>query len=122
MTKKDSDKNQAMGTARDYAKQNIQEVKKAQENFLNAMAQAQASFYKSTGLAQEEDVDEFNNKTLDYIKSNLESGYELATKLVDVTDVSEAVDLQNEYVRKQLQSYTEQAQELTDLLMNTQKK
>ncbi len=108
-------------TARDYAKKNIREVKAAQENFLEAMSQAQAQFLQSAGMSTPSDGNDFNDKALNYMKTNMETGFELATKLVDATDVSEAVELQNEYVRKQLETYTEQAQELSDLIITTPK-
>jgi len=107
--------------ARDYAKKNIQEVKAAQENFLEAMNNAQASFFQSAGLSNQGDANDFNSKAFDFMKANIESGFDLANKLVDATDVSEAVELQNEYVRKQLEIYTEQAEDLSDLIIATPK-
>ena len=109
-------------TAREYAKQNIEQVKDTQEKFLDAMTQAQKTFFQSSGMVNQEEAEELNNKTLDIIKANIESGFDLATKLVDATDVSEAVELQSEYVRKQLEAYTEQAQELSDMIINNQQK
>ena len=109
-------------TAREYAKQNIEQVKDTQEKFLDAMTQAQKTFLQSSGMVNQDEAEEINNKALNIIKANIESGFDLATKLVDATDVSEAVELQSEYVRKQLESYTEQAQELSDMIINNQDK
>lgn len=109
-------------TAREYAKQNIEQVKDTQEKFLEAITQAQKTFLQSSGMANQDETEELNNKTLNIIKANIESGFELATKLVDATDVSEAVELQSEYVRKQLETYTEQAQEISDMIINNQEK
>ena len=113
---------QTATTAREYAKKNIEQVKDTQEKFLDAMTQAQKTFFQSSGMVNQEEAEELNNKTLDIIKANIESSFDLATKLVDATDVSEAVELQSEYVRKQLEAYTEQAQELSDMIMNNQEK
>lgn len=111
----------AVESAREYAKQNITRVKDAQEQFLSAMTQAQAMFIKSTGMVGNDDVSDLNQKTLDYVRENINSSYELATKLVDATDMSQAMELQSEFVRKQIETYTEQAQELSSLVTKDHK-
>ncbi|GJM03190.1 MAG: hypothetical protein DHS20C08_16910 [Rhodomicrobium sp.] len=111
----------AVESAREYAKQNITRVKDAQEQFLSAMTQAQAMFIKSTAMVGNDDVSDLNQKTLDYVRENINSSYELATKLVDATDMSQAMELQSEYVRKQIEAYTEQAQELSSMVTKDHK-
>lgn len=111
----------AAETAREYAKQNITRVRDAQEQFLSAMGEAQSMFLKSTGMDSNQDVSNLNQKALDYARENINSGFELATKLVDATDVSQAMELQSEFVRKQIETYTEQAQELSDLVKKNTK-
>lgn len=111
----------AAETAREYAKQNITRVRDAQEQFLSAMGEAQTMFLKSTGMDTNPEVSNLNQKALDYARENINSGFELATKLVDATDVSQAMELQSEFVRKQIETYTEQAQELSNLVKKNTK-
>lgn len=109
-------------TAREYAKDNINQLKNAQETYLEAMSKAQSTFLQTSGLNSTQEMNELNHKTLDFMKANLVSGLTLAEKLVDATDISEAVEIQNDFVRDQLENYAEQAQELSDLLTNNSKK
>lgn len=111
----------AVETAREYAKQNITRVKDAQEQFLSAMTQAQSMFIKSTGMVGNDGVSELNQKALDYMRDNINSSYELATKLVDATDMSQAMELQSDFIRKQIETYTEQAQELSSMVTKEDK-
>lgn len=111
----------AVETAREYAKQNITRVKDAQEQFLTAMSDAQAMFIKSTGMVGNDGVSEINQKALDFVRENINSGFELATQLVDATDMSQAMEIQSEFVRKQIEAYTEQAQEFSNMVTKTNK-
>lgn len=113
---------QAAETARDYAKQNINQIKDAQAQFMDTITQAQEVFLKSTGIDTNQEAAEISKKALNYAKLNLSSGFELASKLVDATDISDALELQNQYVKKQLENYTNQAKELSSLASKTDKK
>lgn len=106
-------------TARESAKQGIEEVQKAQDTFLDAMSKAQAAFMQGGGIPGSDD---FSNKTMEFMKSNMTSGFDLAKKMVDATDISEAMELQSEFARKQMEKYTEQAQEISDLVVSKTKK
>ena len=105
-------------SARDLAKKNIEEIKSAQEQFLMALSSAQNAFVHSTGMGNQHAADDLNAKTFNFLKSNLDSGYEFAKKMVDATDITEAVELQNDYIRQQMEAYTEQAQALSDAMIH----
>ncbi len=118
MTKEPKDESHAAQTARDFAKQNIEQVKDAQEQFLNAISEAQAMFINSTGMKNEGAAD-LNKKTIEYSKANIQSGFDLAKKLVDATDISQAMQIQNEYLRKQMEAYGAQAKDILNLVNRT---
>lgn len=83
-----------------------------------AMSSAQNTMLQSAGLGTPAAADDLNEKAFKFIKANLDSGYDFATKMVDATDITEAVDLQNDFIRKQIEAYTEQAQEFSDAMIH----
>ena len=115
MSAKTTNDSDAINTARELAKQNIEQVKDAQQQFLNAMSQAQSMFINSSGIPENE-ASNAAEKAIEYSKTNMESGFELAKKLVDASDISEAMQLQNDYMKQQMEAYSKQANELLNVV------
>ena len=113
-----ADTTEAVETARDYAKQNLGQIREANEQFLASMADAQDTFLQSTGLSS----NAFQNKAMEYTKANITTAYDLATKMVDAADITEVLELQSTYARSQMEAYGSQARVLSKLATETAEK
>jgi hypothetical protein len=93
------------------AQRNIAQTRELYERSNDALQAVLASWQKSFGAAGQGAV-ALNRKIMNIAERNINSGFDLATRLAGAKNLAEAMELQGAYWRKQLDEMRKQAEEV----------
>lgn len=96
---------------RSFAEANVEQTRKAFENFL-ATAQSAARAMDSQGSAARAGAREIGTRAIDYAEKNVAASLEYAQNLLKAKDVTEIMRLHTDYVQNQMRALAEQASEM----------
>lgn len=116
MTDQGPDRIDVPDQLRTYADQNIEQARKAFEEFTSAMLRASESM-EGSGSPMHTNALEMNRRILDLTKENVGATLDYAHKLVNAKDVNEIMRLQTEYMRTQAETAGTQFRALTEQTM-----
>ena len=106
---------------RQMAGQGVEQAQDAFNRFREAMRDAQSAINQSAD-AMSSGAKELQEKTLNYVESNMQANFKLAEELVKAGDLKEALDIQSKFAQQQMESYAQQAQEISGLIMESAQK
>ncbi len=94
---------------RDMAEKNIEQMRSAYAQFMDAAVKAQAMMPANPMTASLKDA---QDKALKFTQDNLNASFDLAAALAKAKDAKEALEVQTKYAQAQMQTFTQQTQEL----------
>ena len=100
---------------RALAERNLEQMRKRCEHSVNALETALESWEDSLDAAGQGAV-ALNRKIRDIAERNINTGFDLASRLAGAKNVAEALEVQADYWRKQLDELSMQAEEVRALL------
>lgn len=103
---------------RDLAENNVEQARKAFDDFMAATQKAVSSMEDSASAVQGGALD-FNKKALSYAEENVAKAFDFAQKAMKAGDVQDLLQIQNEFLRSQMASLGEQARDLSDSVTKT---
>ena len=103
---------------RDMAEGNVDQARKAFDEFMSATQKAVSTVESSASTVQSGALD-FNKKALNYAEENALKAFDFAQKALQVKDVQELMQIQNDFLRSQITALGEQARDLSDSVAKT---
>jgi phasin len=82
---------------------------------MNAATTEAADLIKNSYSTAVKGMQDYNNKVLEFARTNTDAGFDFVQKLTSVKSSSVFVELWAEYVRKQVETLTEQSRQLASL-------
>ncbi len=98
---------------RDFAERSVAQARKAFEGFIGAVHKTTDVMDTSSNPALA-GVKDMSAKAVGFAEKNVNSAFDLASKLVHAKDLSEVLALQTEFVKAQMEAIQAQAVELGD--------
>ena len=103
------------GAVRDLAEKNIEQMRKAYDQFIEMSNKAQELVAKSSG-AMTENAIAIQARAMQFTQDNMQSGFRLAGELARARDLKEYLEIQSRHAQTQMQTYAVQAQELGQMI------
>jgi phasin len=104
---------------REFAEKGVAQAKEAYDRMKTAAEEA-TNMLEDTYATASKGAAEFNLKTLDALRANINASFDYMQQLMGVKTVSEAVELSASHVRKQFDAFTAQGKELSTLATKVQ--
>ena len=111
MTKDSKPNFEISGELRQLAQRNVEQARKAVEDFIAAGRKAVATMEGQRAVAQTS-VKNAAHKAMGFAEQNIAISFEFANKLVHAKDVMDIVQIQTDFVKTQTEALREQAKEL----------
>ena len=96
---------------RQFAKQSVEQAKKAVDGFLTAAQKAATTLETQANTAQAGAKD-VREKVMGFAEENINNSFEFAQRLVRAKDIQEVMALQQEFMKQQMQAMQAQARDL----------
>jgi len=96
---------------RDFAERSVAQARKAFEGFMGAVQKSTEVIDMKANPALS-GVKDISSKAVVFAEKNVNSAFDLASKLVHAKDLSEVIALQTEFVKTQMEAIKAQATEL----------
>jgi len=108
-------------SVRKMAEQNVEQARRAYNEFMEMARKAQDMLTSSSGVMNEA-VRDVQTKTLSYAEKNMEAGFDFITELSKARDLKQYLEIQQRHTQKSMQAFNEQAQELGRMMAEAAKK
>jgi phasin len=104
---------------REFAEKGVQQAKDAYDRIKTAAEDA-TNILEDTYATASKGAAEFNLKTLDALRANINASFDYVQQLMGVKTLSEAVELSASHMRRQFDALTAQGKELSSLATKVQ--
>lgn len=103
---------------RELAERNLDQARKAYDQFMDAAKQAQ-SMVSASSDAVSDGTKEIQSKTFEFAENNMNAAMSFASDLAKASDIAEAIEMQQRFAREQMEAFASQAQRLSTLMAET---
>jgi len=104
---------------RDIAEKGVIQAKEAYDSY-KSMAEEATDTMEDTFATINKGATDMQSKALGAAKTQFNTGFDFAEKMLGVKTLAEAIEIQSEFARKQFDTFTAQAKEFQDLASQVQ--
>jgi phasin len=100
---------------RNLVQTNVDQAKAAYDKFTDATEKL-AKTLEASEIPVSPGLADVNKKIMDFTKANIDSNFDVASKLAKAKDVAEAIEIQAAFAQNQMKAFSQQTEELGALM------